>query len=162
MSSGSCSLQRVIFWNCTTSFKISLTIYQLTSSHNISEDFTVQQDNKPIHNSWTFQPSVSYFTMLLILEPIEHQESDWQVINRKVSVNDCGFIMVQPQCLVGLTSPATIAHVLAKHLTKHLPNTSSELPLYQPVFETKHFMISPTPSLDLILRPYLLQKCSVH
>jgi hypothetical protein len=33
---------------------------------------------------------------------------------------------------------------------------SRTLPLCQPVSGTKHFMISPTPSLDLISRPYLL------
>lgn len=133
ISSGSCCLHTVLFLNYTTSFKISRTIYQLTSWHNISKDFAVLQDNEPIHNSWKFQPSVSYCMMYLLMEPIHHQQSDQQVINRKVSGIDCGFIMAQSQHLVGQrntlqppNSPARKAHVLAKLLPRHLPNISLE------------------------------------
>jgi hypothetical protein len=102
VSSGSCRLLTVLFLNCTTSFKISLTIYQLTSGHSISEDFTVQQDNEPIHNSSKFQPSVSY-CMMMLLEPIQHQLTEWSASDKqKVSGIDCGFIMAQSQHLMGL------------------------------------------------------------
>jgi len=73
--SGSRCLQTVPFLNCTTSYKISLTIYQLTTWHNISEDFAVQQDNESIHNSSKFQPHVSY-CMMLFFKPIQHQPTE--------------------------------------------------------------------------------------
>jgi hypothetical protein len=83
------------------------------------------------------------------------------VTNRKISGIDCGFIMAQSQRLLGLRNttpnlPSKKAHVLAKLLPRHLQNMSRALPLYLPGFETIHFMISPTPSLDLISRRYFL------
>jgi len=144
----------------------NITIYQLTSRHNISEDFAVQQDNEPINNSSKFQSSVSY-CMIMLMEPIQHQLTEWLASDKLESTWNWLWLhngtLPAPSGTEEYPPPARKAHVLAKLLPRHLPNMSRALPLYQPGFETIHFMISSTPSMDLISRHYflfrLLQKC---